>query len=132
MNIPVQPPGRAPLSSPKPKAPPSGLSIGEHIVPWSFVWKVHGLCRKDWDDTIDAFWKARNATGKNGIQKYILCGFRPGADGKKYMHTRCKERRDGKMDNLRSWWNGLYIRKRGAESTEQVTELVSFLVGKFS
>jgi hypothetical protein len=90
----------------------AGLSINGTTIPWSFVRKVWKKCGKDWDQTIDCFWKARKATGNAGIQKYIAAGFKS-RDGKvPYMLQPSKEREvPGGMKNIREWWHGLYFRK---------------------
>ena len=64
--------------------------------------------RCDWDDTIDAFWKARNATGANGIYRYIMSGFKPTSRGVPWITLPSKERENGKMQSIRDWWGALY------------------------
>jgi len=86
----------------KPKA---FVVIEGQQIPWAIVQRVRGLCGGDWDQTIDAFWKARGAKGKDGIIKYVLAGFRRGSNGNKYSLLPSKEANDGKMELVRTWWN---------------------------
>jgi hypothetical protein len=105
----------------------NSVTINGQLIPWSFVWRVHTLCGKDWDETIDCFWKARHCTGDNGIQRYIMSGFKPDERGNKFMLRPSKERESGKMDTLRTWWEGLYTRRRKPEFTAEAAEIVAAL-----
>lgn len=104
----------------------SNIFIGESSIPWSFVWQTFARCGRDWDTTIDAFWKARNCKGKNGVQRYIMSGFR---HVNKYILQPSKERESGKMESLREWWLKLYDRKR--DSSKEYTDMVALLSGTF-
>lgn len=102
------------------------IIINGQQIPWSFVGKVRMMFKGDWDDAIDCFWKARNATGYNGVQKYILKGFIPNNKGIRYSMQMSKEREEGKMDSLREWWNSLYARK-GRSDMMSVRDVFKFL-----
>jgi hypothetical protein len=104
----------------------NNIIIGESSIPWSFVWQTHAECGSDWDTTIDAFWKARNCKGKNGVQRYILCGFR---HVNKYSLQASKEKESGKMESIREWWLQLYERKR--DSSKECADMVAMLTGAF-
>lgn len=110
-----------------PAAKPTGITIAESTISWAFIWQTYAKCGKDWDTTIDAFWKARRCTGANGVQKYILCGFRHAT---KYILKASKEREDGKMENLRQWWLSLYERKRS--TSQECADILDSLMEKFS
>lgn len=106
-----------------------GVKINDYTIPWSFVWQTYAKCGRDWDCTMDAFWKARNCTGKNGIQRYILCGFKHPT---KYILSVSKERENGKMDSIREWWLSLYDRKKdtSAECVD-MADMIAAISGKF-
>jgi hypothetical protein len=89
----------------------NSVIISGQLIPWSFVWRVHRLCGRNWDDTIDCFWKAKCCTGENGIQRYIMSGLRKGRGGERWMLVPSRERWDGKMEGIRQWWEGLYRRR---------------------
>lgn len=89
-----------------------GITINGNLLPWSFVRRVWNKCGRDWEQTVDCFWKARNATGYAGIQKYIMAGFTSRDGGVPYMLQPSKDRQTpGGMQRLWSWWHGLYSRK---------------------
>jgi hypothetical protein len=96
----------------------NSISLGGQLVPWSFVWRVHGLCGKDWDSTIDCFWKAQHCTGANGVQRYIMSGLKQKERSARWMLTPSRERESGRMESLRDWWLGLYKRRRRADEGE--------------
>jgi len=104
------------------------ININGQLIPWSFVGRIHKKCGGDWDMTIDVFWKARNAKGTNGIQRYIMSGFKPNQYGQKHAFAPSREREDGKMESLRQWWGGLYLRRRAtsAVSKEELFTLIVF------
>jgi hypothetical protein len=110
------------------------LNINGQSIPWSFVYKIHTLCSKDWDATIDCFWKAKHCIGANGIQRYIMCGFKPDKFGNKFMLRLSKERENGQMESLRNWWMKLYVRKRTADAAQSasLSDMMAMLAGKFS
>lgn len=92
-----------------------GITINGNMLPWSFVRRVWNKCGRDWEQTVDCFWKARNATGPAGIQKYIGAGFKSRNGGVPYMLQPSKERQlPGGMKKLWDWWHGLYVRKQPA------------------
>lgn len=92
-----------------------GITINGNMLPWSFVRRVWNKCGRDWEQTVDCFWKARNATGPAGIQKYISAGFKSRNGGVPYMLQPSKERQSpGGMKKLWDWWHGLYTRKQPA------------------
>ncbi len=88
----------------------NSLTINGQEITWPFIMKVRNMFKGDWDNTLDAFWKARDAKGQNGIQKYIMCGFIPDKMGKRYMLMPSKERENGQMESIREWWHRLYER----------------------
>lgn len=97
-----------------------GVTINGNLLPWSFVRRVWNKCGRDWEQTVDCFWKARNATGPAGIQKYIMAGFKSREGGVPYMLQPSKERQmPGGMKKLWSWWHGLYLRKRSESEQPQ-------------
>jgi len=88
------------------------VMIGDQPIPWSFVMWVHNQCSKDWDYTIDCFWKARNAIGQDAIRRYIVKGLKPDSQGRKWMLNKSKEHQRGETDMLHDWWLSLYDRKK--------------------
>jgi hypothetical protein len=116
---------------PRTQTPSPGIIInGQHIT-WAFIRKVYNMLGKSWDDTADAFFKARNCTGENGIYRYINAGFRSNKTGIKYITLPSKEREAGKMESIRDWWIQLYQPKHdstvSAEHAEVKTMLDSLL-----
>jgi len=89
----------------------NSITINGQLIPWSFVWRVHALCGKDWDRTIDCFHKAKHCTGVNGIQRYIMSGLRQDRRELRWMLWPSRERENGQMESLRDWWMGLYERR---------------------
>jgi hypothetical protein len=81
---------------------------------------VNKAAHTDWDDTIDAFWKARNATGYNAIQKYVLKGLLADKNGRQYILIPSKERENGQMESIRTWWETLYERKSPTMSIKDI------------
>jgi hypothetical protein len=81
-----------------------GVKINGQHVPWSFIQTVRKACGDDWDRTIDAFWQARNATGDQGIVKYLAKGLRADPRGTAYALIASKDRDAGKMEEIRKWW----------------------------
>lgn len=127
----AQPPVETPCHgvsspAPKPKSQQPFIIINNQQIPWSFVGKVRSMFKGDWDNTIDCFWKARNATGYNAIQKYILKGFLPNDKGYRYSMQMSNERESGKMESIREWWQGLYARK-GRSDMMTVKDVFKFL-----
>ncbi len=89
----------------KTKKQPS-IIINSQEISWSFIQfiRVKKLAG-DWDQTINAFWQARNHPE---IIKYVQLGFKPDKNGRKYSLLPSKEMNEGKIQNLRDWWNNLY------------------------
>lgn len=87
------------------------LIIKDQEIPWSFVQRIRRICGGDWDQTLDIFWKARNATGNNGIIKYISKGLVDLAKGNRWLLMPSRERENGRMEVVRQWWSSLYQRK---------------------
>lgn len=100
----------------------NGIEINGQNIPWSAIGRIRKLCGGDWDTTIDAFWKAREAKGKNGILRYVQRGFVPDDKGNRYSLMPSKERENGEMEIVRKWWKGLYTPspKRETMSMSQV------------
>jgi len=93
----------------------SFVIISNQKIPWSYIQSVRRRFGGDWDQTIDAFFKARNATGINGIIKYIEKGFLL-INGKRYNFFPSKEHESGQMESIRQWWNtSIYTPKKGPE-----------------
>lgn len=84
------------------------ITISDQRVAWSFIKYVYKRLGCDWDDTIDAFWKAREATGSNAIYRYVMAGFKPGKNRVPWNSTPSKEREAGRMGKIRRWWLNLY------------------------
>jgi hypothetical protein len=102
--------------------------INEQRIPWSFVFRVHKECGGDWDRTIDCFWRARRATGRDAIVRYIsACLRRTAAKGKvaTYCVQPSTERELGKMEDLRRWWATLYDRKRAPASLREIAAAIA-------
>lgn len=111
----------------KPKEPnENNITIADSSIPWSFIWLTFGKCGKDWDCTIDCFWKCRKSIGKNGVQRLILAGLRHPT---KYMLQPSKERENGQMESIRQWWLGLYERKKDA--SKDCADMIAALSSKF-
>jgi hypothetical protein len=105
----------------KTKALP-GIVINGQRVPWSFIQFVRNKkMGGDWNQTINAFWQARNAPN---IIKYVQMGFKPDKNGRIYSLLPSKEMNDGKMEMIRQWWEGLYKpsakNERGMMSLKQI------------
>lgn len=103
----------------RPRPAPS-ITIGDHHVPWSFIKYTYKRLGCDWDSTIDAFWKCRNVTGSNAVQRYIMAGFKPTKYGIPIL-TPSHERENGQMENIREWWIQLY-RRTGKKSGNSCTD----------
>jgi hypothetical protein len=97
--------------------------IEEQQIPWSVIQRVRRLCGGDWDQTIDAFWKARAAQGKDGIIKYVLAGFRRTANGNKYSLLPSKEANDGKMEMIRTWWRDCVYKPKPKADTMSMKDV---------
>jgi hypothetical protein len=83
-----------------------GITINEQKIPWSFIQFVRNKkMMGDWDQTINAFWQARNHPT---IIKYVQMGFKPDKNGRIYSLLPSKEMNEGKMERIRLWWKGLY------------------------
>jgi hypothetical protein len=87
------------------------ISINNQQISWAFVQKVRTDLGGDWERTIDAFWKARKATGKYGVVAYIKGGFRPDKKGNRYNMLPSKERDRGlnsqEWNGVMLWWREL-------------------------
>jgi len=84
------------------------IIINDQRVTWAFIKLVYKRLHCDWDDTADAFWKARRATGSNGIYRYIMSGFKPSPQGAPWICRPSVDRENGRMESIRQWWIGLY------------------------
>lgn len=104
----------------------NNIQIKDSSIPWSFIWKVYGQARKDWDVVADVFWKARNCEGKNGVQRYIMVGLR---SENKWILQPSKEKENGKMESIRQWWLGLYERKKS--TSKECADMIAALTSKF-
>jgi hypothetical protein len=82
----------------------ANVVINGQQVPWSFIKLVYKAMGDDWDTTIDLFWKARNATGRNGIIRYVKAGFKPDKKGNRYAFLPSADRDAGRMRQIRDWW----------------------------
>ncbi|MBN1131197.1 MAG: hypothetical protein JXA71_19560 [Chitinispirillaceae bacterium] len=80
------------------------IIINEQKITWASVQMVRRMCGGDWDQTIDAFWKARKATGRNGVMRYVLRGLVPNDKGVLYSLLPSPERERGQMESIRQWW----------------------------
>lgn len=83
-------------------------TINGQQISWGMVRKVNKMLGGDWDSTIDAFWKARNARGYNGIIRYVMRGFVPDEKGIRYSMLPSNERENGQMEAIRDWWKSTY------------------------
>ena len=81
---------------------------------------VKKAAKDEWDDVIDAFWKARNATGYNAVQKYVLKGLIADKNGRRYILLPSKERENGQMESIRTWFETLYERKSPTMSIKDI------------
>ena len=105
----------------------STVNINGIEIEWSFVALVKKKCGGDWDQTIDAFWKARGAKGKDGIIKYVLAGFRKGHGGNKYSLLPSKEANDGKMEMIRTWWRDCVYKPKPKQDTMNIKDVFRML-----
>jgi len=97
------------------------VTINNQKIAWSFIMKVRKRFGGNWDSTIDAFWKARNASGSNAIIKYIEDGFKPDEKNNRHTMFPSKEREAGHMESIRIWWNTeVYKPKRQLQSTGDI------------
>jgi hypothetical protein len=99
------------------------ITINGQEIPWAFIMKVRRVFGGDWDRTIDAFWKARKAEGKNAVVKYISHGLKPDAKNNCYTMLPSKEREGGEKTfaAVRKWWNEeIYHRKRQPSSSGDI------------
>lgn len=107
-------PPRDPDAPRRPRGRPSAARMAPHIViggqrvTWAFIKSVYKRLGCSWDDTIDAFWKARGTTGSNGIYRYITAGFQPGKNGVPWITLPSRERENGQMASIYLWWEKLY------------------------
>jgi hypothetical protein len=109
------------------KKPMASVVIEDQVIPWSVIQRVRRLCGGDWDQTIDAFWKARGAKGKDGIIKYVLAGFRKGHGGNKYSLLPSKEANDGKMEMIRTWWRDCVYKPKPKQDTMNIKDVFRML-----
>lgn len=93
------------------KTKEAAIIINNQSIPWSFIQRVRRICGGDWDQTLDIFWKCRNATGTNGIIRYITRGLLDLGKNNKWLFLPSKERECGRMESIRQWWSSLYERK---------------------
>ena len=93
-----------------PKKPSFVLLEGQQI-PWSVIQMVRRACGGDWDQTMDAFWKARLCKGPNSIVKFVVKGLVKNEVGVRYSLVTSKERENGQMEAIRQWWNKAYTPK---------------------
>ncbi|MFA5751100.1 MAG: hypothetical protein WC898_02310 [Candidatus Paceibacterota bacterium] len=112
------------------------ILINDQRVTWSMIKYVYKRLHCDWDNTIDAFWKARNATGSNGIYRYIMSGFTPGKKGPAWIHLPSRDREEGKMESIRQWWFKLYVPSSKNKATiainsDEVKNMLESLSEKF-
>ena len=90
------------------------IIINNQEISWSFIQYVRNKkLRGDWDQTINAFFQARNHPE---IIKYIQAGFRPDKNGLKYSLMPCKEMNSGQIELMRNWWDSLYKPKPKKET----------------
>jgi hypothetical protein len=99
----------------KKTTPQPGIIINGQLIPWAFIMRIRKYCCGDWDRTIDVFWKAKSATGDNGIIRYIQRGLVPNDRGVRYALVPSLEFENRRIDEIRQWWKSLYkpAKKRG-------------------
>lgn len=120
---------------PKKLHPSPFITISDQMVTWSFIKFVYKRLGCSWDDTIDAFWKARHCKGSNAIYRYIMSGFRPTARGVVWIKLPSKEREQGKMESIREWWLTHYQPKRQNNiicANQEIKSMLDNLAEKFS
>lgn len=105
----------------------TGITINGQLIPWSFVHRVKRELGNEWDDTIDLFWRARNAKAPIGVVRYVSRALVRNADGRRWADDKSAERENGQMESLREWWETLYERKTKPTS---VGEILRELAGK--
>lgn len=108
------------------------ITINGQQIPFPFIQKIRTIFGGDWDRTIDAFWKARKATGENGIIRYIKAGLKPDAKGNRYSMLPSKEREGGEKTfaQVRKWWETeVYQRKRPARVNDEMRKFFLELAG---
>lgn len=101
----------------------SFVTISGQRIPWSFVQLVRKACGGDWDQTMDAFWKARGAKGPGSIVRYVLKGLKPDGKGNKYSLLPSKEHNDGKMQMIRVWWETEVYKPKPRGETVSIGEI---------
>lgn len=136
-----------PALSSTPPEPAPHILINSQPITWAFIRLVHKRLGNDWDITIDAFWKARRATGYNGIYRYIMAGLRsaetpaPGSvptnsksaySTKPWIYHPSSDREAGRMENIREWWLSLYTPSTAkATASAEVQSMVDAIAAKF-
>jgi len=85
------------------------ITINNQKIPWSFIQGVRKRMLGDWDQTINAFYMAKDHPN---IIAYIQKGFIPDEKGKKYSLMPCKEMNSGGIEKMRQWWDQLYKPKK--------------------
>ena len=90
--------------------PQAAIVINGQAIPWAFIQRVRTQhCGGDWPRTIDVFYKARNATGTNGIVRYIQKGLVENDRGVRYSLIPSPEFEEPRRRTLiMQWWEGLY------------------------
>lgn len=106
-----------PRGRPRKTTPAPYIVINDQQVTWPFIKFVYKRLGCSWDDTIDAFWKARKATGSNGIYRYVMAGFKKTSRGIAYNTIPSKEREEGKMEKIALWWRKLYAPSEKSRAT---------------
>lgn len=96
------------MARPPSAKPQPGISINGQLIPWAFIQRIRKYCCGDWDRTMDVFYKARDATGDNGIIRYIQCGLVPNERGVRYALVPSMDFENRRIDLIRQWWQGLY------------------------
>jgi hypothetical protein len=110
----------------------TGIVINNNEIPWSFVHSVWGRLGKDWDQTKDTFWKARNAKGgSGGIIRYIEAGFKENGNGAlPYNMIPSKDVNEGRIETIRKWWDTLYQPKKKKDMASMKEIFAAFAMGE--
>lgn len=90
--------------------------INNQQIYWSFIQKIRNqVFRGDWGRTIDAFWRARHATGENAVMRYMQQGLKADDKGRKYL-LYPSETYVNNRESIMRWWNDeVYKPKRAGK-----------------
>jgi len=91
------------------------ITINNQPVSWAQIQQLRKRLGGEWDTVIDAFWKAKD---KDDVIRYVWGGMKP---DNPYSLLPSPERENGRMEELRAWWQGLY-KVKGSRQPEAMSK----------